>query len=236
MPEWAPVPIPDGLYPGLPTMKRLLLLLGVLLASAAGCSNYQTLDLNREHGAGHFVRSKEDSGLTVAAESFLESRKCEIHFWFDLGKRGFIPVALYFDNRSDRGFMLTPDKVSLYLRDGSELKAAPAMDVVERIRYGFVTSVFYFPFFVFVGPVWSMLHRAQMNFDMEVDYRKKDLYRGRGAIRIPPLSDLRGAVFFRLDDREEVDLTGAIAKIDLTREKGAGDSASAKVSFQVPLE
>jgi hypothetical protein len=211
----------------------LLLALAALLA---GCASYETMDLNRAHRAGHFVRSKENSGLVVAAESHYESRKSEIHFWLDLGRRGFVPVVLYFDNPGEKSFVLAPGGLSLFLKDGTELKAVPAMDVVETCQYGFVTSMVYFPFFVFVGPIWSMVHRAQLNFDMEVDFRKKDLFSGRSAIRVPSRSHLVGAVFFGLDDRDEVDLRGAIVKVDVTREKGAGESASAKLSFQVPLE
>lgn len=212
------------------------LLLPVLAVLAAGCASYETLDVARDHGAGYFVRCKEESGLVAAAESYYESRKCEIHFWHDLGRKGFVPVVLYFDNRSDRGFVLTQDAVALFLKDGTELKPAPVTEVVDASRYGFVTSVFYFPLLVFVGPVWSMAHRAQLNFDMEVDYRGKDLFRGRAAVRIPPGGALRGAVFFRLGERSEANLDAAIVKSDLTREKGAGESAPAKVSFQVPLE
>ncbi|MHC5038855.1 MAG: hypothetical protein ACYTHM_16215 [Planctomycetota bacterium] len=218
-------------------MKTRRILLGcVLLASGLGCTGYETLDLNRRHRAGHFVKSKEQSGLVVAAESHYDARKSEMHFWFDLGSQGFIPSVLYFENLSDRGFVLTPKGISLFLRDGTELKPVPAMEVVEECRYSIATSIIYFPFFIFVGPILSGMHRAQLNFDMEVDYRQKDLYRGRSAIRIPPRSSQEGAVFFRLGDRRDVDLSGAIVKIALTREKGTGESASAQLSFQVPLE
>jgi hypothetical protein len=75
-----------------------------------------------------------------------------------------------------------------------------------------------------------------MNFDLEVDYRAKDLYRGRSAIRIPPKGVLEGAVFFRADDGRGVDLEGAIVQIVLTREKGPSESASGEEKVLVPLE
>ncbi|MHC4779134.1 MAG: hypothetical protein ACYTFG_11210 [Planctomycetota bacterium] len=217
-------------------MMRTPLLIGLILAFSAGCSSYETLDLDKGHRAGHFVRSKEQAGLLIAAESYFESRKSEMFFWFDLGGHDYIPVVLYFDNLSENGFVLTGRDISLFLRDGTKLEIVPALDVVDDVRYGFVTSIFYFPFFVFVGPIWSMVHRAETNFDLEVDYRRKDLFQGRPSIRVPGRSDLLGAVFFRLADGGDVDLKGAIVQITLTREKGADDSASAKMNFQVPLE
>jgi hypothetical protein len=207
------------------------------LATLAGCSSYETMDINRAHRAGHFAKSKEQGGLVAAAQAYFDSRQSEIHFWFDLPSEGFIPVVLYFENPSDRAFVLTPDKVSLFLKKGGlELKTVPVLEVLDEVRYGFVWPILYFPLLVFVGPAVSMAHRAEMNFDLEVDYRAKDLYRGRSAIRIPPKGTLEGTVFFRADDGRSVDLEGAIVQIVLTREKGPSESASGEEKLLVPLE
>lgn len=208
-----------------------------VMALAAGCSSYETLDINRAHRAGHFAGSKEESGLVAAAESYFESRKSEIHFWFDLPARDYIPVALHFENNSERGFVLTPRGVSMFLKKGGkELKLVTAMEVVEDVRYGFATSFIYFPLLIFLGPAISIAHRVEMNFDLEVDYRGKDLFRGRSAIRIPPRGTLEGAVFFHGEDARDLDMDGAVVQIVLTREKGAEEAAGAEVKLLVPLE
>ncbi|MHC4600482.1 MAG: hypothetical protein ACYS47_15920, partial [Planctomycetota bacterium] len=124
----------------------------------------------------------------------------------------------------------------LFLRDGTKLQTVPAMKVVDHCRYGYFPSILLFPFFVFVGPIWNMAHRAELNFDLEVDYRKKDLFKSRASLRLPARSQHLGAVFFRLGDRPDVDLKGAIVQISPTREKGAEGTASAKLNYQVPLE
>ncbi|GEM_PF-2100707 len=216
------------------TITSIFLLLAAPLS--LGCASYETMDLDADLRAGHFVQSREKEGLVVAAESYLEARKSQIHFWFDLGDEGFLPVVLYLDNLSDRGFILTRKKISLFLGDGTELATVPVEEVVSACRYGFATSILYFPFFVFVGPIWSMVHRANLNFDMEVDYRRKDLFRGRSAMRIPRKSDLSGAVFFTLPSGGEANLDGATVQVFLTREKGAGESAPAQVKFLLPLK
>lgn len=209
----------------------------LLLALAAGCASYETLEIDRRQKAGHFVKSKEKDGLVVAAESYFEGRKSEVHFWFDLGAEGYIPIVLYFDNLSDRGFVLAPADVSLFLKkEGAELPLAPVMDVVRDVRYGYAPSILAFPFLLFVGPIWNMAHRAGMNFDLEVDYRRKDLFRGRSAVRIPPRSPLEGAVFCALQGRSDPDLAGAVVRVVLTREKGAGEAEAGRVEFLVDLE
>jgi len=218
-------------------MMRKTLFAVAALSFAAGCSNYETLDINRTHKAGHFASCKEDSGLVAAAESYFEARKCEIHFWFDLPARDFVPVVLHFENHSDRGFVVAPKDLSLFLKKGGkELKTAPALEVVDEVRLGFSTSILYFPFFVFVGPVISIAHRSEKNFDLEVDYRSKDLFRGRQAIRVPPKGSVEGAVFFHCEDARDKDLEGAVVQMSLTREKGAEETAGAEVKMLVPLE
>jgi hypothetical protein len=206
-------------------------------SAAAGCSAYETLDINRVHRAGHFAGCKEDSGLVAAAESYFEARKSEIHFWFDLPASDYIPVALHFENHSDKGFVLAPRSISLFLKKGGkEIKLATAMEVVEDVRYGFGTSFIYFPLLIFLGPAISIAHRVEMNYELEVDYRAKDLFRGRTAIRIPPKGALEGAVFFHGEDARDLDLEGAVVQLVLTREKGADEASGAEVRMLVPLE
>ncbi|MCU0723617.1 MAG: hypothetical protein MUC63_08385 [Planctomycetes bacterium] len=206
------------------------------LAAFAGCSSYETMDINRVHRAGHFAKAKDQAGLVAAAQAYFDSRLSEMHFWFDLPSEGFLPVVLHFENLSDRAYVLTPAKVSLFLKGGTELKTVPVLEVLDEVRYGFVTPILYFPLLVFVGPAMSMAHRAQLNWELEADYRTKDLYRGRSSVRIPAKGTLEGAVFFRAEGGRSVRLEGATVQLLLTREKGPSEAESAEEKVLVDLE
>lgn len=181
------------------------------LLLAAGCAGgHQTLSLDVGYRADAFLSCKNHEELYLAAEALFDALKCTAYLGADLKQQGAIPIVLYANNRSSASYLLLPSDVTLILTDGSQLGPETASTVCARLDAD--------------GP-------------MRLDFLAKDFFRGRKGVRLGAENDAVGVVFFRVPAGKRItDLTDAVLKLHLTREKGQGRAESEKVKVILSLE
>ena len=197
------------------TMTMLLGFIGV-----AGCmSDYFTLPIDPAYRADSYLTCKNESGLLLAAESLFPTEKSEKYLRWDLKEDGYVPVVLYTNNRGKNSYLVMFSDVQLILPNGTELSPTKAWDVFLDVK------------------IPGLFVNSESDMKMNRDYQDKDFFRGRAGVRIGTGSNVAGVLFFRIPgDKEMTNLTDAVLKLHITREKSAGHAESMKFKTLVALE
>jgi hypothetical protein len=200
-----------------PIFLAFLAVLPLLLSCSV--TEYTTLPLEGDYPADSYLRCKNHGGLFLASEALFDADRSKKYLYYDLKDEGFIPIVLYANNRSQLSFLLYRENVTLILPDGSELTPVDVFHVYREVK----------------SP--ALFSGAQENLEMKLDYARKDFFRGRSGVRLGSKNNAAGIIFFQIPRGQELrNLTDAVLKLSMVREKGAGQAESEKVQMLVDVE
>ncbi len=148
-------------------MKKLSLLMGLALMS--GCASYRAAPL-------HTIATKQSwmpwkvSDVLIAARTF-DEEDCKQYLDRDVISKGYLPIQITIENKSDHNYLFSLDRVSL--------SCTPTEDVAEQVHtstvgraagYG-AAALFFWPFAIpaIVDGVLSV----QANESLDSDFASK---------------------------------------------------------------
>jgi hypothetical protein len=191
-----------------------------LAITISGCASYQARPLDTRQSASAVIEQHHVDGLYVAVKDISKARDSLQVFDRDMLDAGYVPVLvlLELDRASNAVYDVRREDIQLCLRDGMRLACADTTDVVDRVAFTHLRSVFgfllVFPGF-FIAPSVS-----SANEELEADYRAKSMVN----VRINPnLRSLQAVVFFPVpEEAEEFTLEDAFVEFKVYRQAEAG--------------
>jgi hypothetical protein len=151
--------------------KSILKVSVCLIATAflSGCASYRAIPLNNlssEQSSFQFFQPD----IVLAAKAF-SKRDCKKYLDRDVIGKGYIPVQISLDNRSNKNYLFSPSRVSLPCANPEEVAAKVHTSTIARAAgYGAAALVFW-PFAI--PAIVDGVSSAQANEALDQDFYLK---------------------------------------------------------------
>lgn len=170
-----------------PRLSCAMLLAAALIAMAAGCKSYPVRTIPTTPVAS--LAAKEAVGeVTVAAEPVWTADQSKAIFNFPITDKGFLPVLIVIENRSNLTYELLRDRVELIPPTGERLNPVDAKVMASSFGRNAMAEA------IFLFGIFSYDDARKYNDAMVDDWDEKAL---KEAQLIAPGRTLRRYAYFR---------------------------------------
>ena len=148
-------------------MKKLSLLTGLLLLG--GCASYRAAPL-------HTITTKESwmpwkaQDILIAARAF-DEEDCKHYLDRDVISKGYLPIQITIENKSDHNYLFSLDRVSLSCVDAEEVAEQVHTSTVGRAAGYGAAALFFWPFAI--PAVVDGVLSVQANESLDLDFASK---------------------------------------------------------------
>jgi hypothetical protein len=149
-------------------MKKMTILIGLLFLT--GCAHYRALPLNTISSATILSDSCSEQDLVIVARAF-DRRDCKKYLDRNVIEKGFKPVQLSIENRSDKNYFFSLNRIGIPCVAAQEVAEKVHTSTVARAAGYGAAALFFWPFAI--PAVLDSVYSAKSNDALDSDFMHK---------------------------------------------------------------
>lgn len=147
----------------------------VLISFLTSCASYKAQPLESMASRVYDVSKPKDSSELLVVAKKLSLKESKQYFDRDIFKAGYYPVQLYIENRTDKSYIFSLNRINLPVASSETVAPLVHTSTVARaVSYG-AAAIFIAPLFVPFGicAIVDGIKSSEANQALDIDFREK---------------------------------------------------------------